>query len=300
MDGSARLSGWSVVATVRARSEYIDRFIRHYLGYGAYQIILFFDDPDISFYQESPSVTGVICDERYWKSIGKFRPDEVEHRQLENLNYGISLIRTEWVLHVDADELVISTTDINEVLKQQPEDVFSVVAPPVEAVYEASPSAANAFDARWFKRPLREDEDWSILSILYGELSTLTMRGLFGHVGGKTFIRARYKIKTPSLHLPQPCDASLRSAVVVPCMELLHFDSLTFADWREKWMRRFKGEVIAVRMSERRRRQMKMIGSTYERAGDAGLMELYKKMYILDPDRLAVARSAGLLVERNL
>ena len=300
MDGNARLPGWSVVATVRARNEYVDWFIRHYLEHGAYQIILFFDDSNVSFSRETTRVVGVICDEQYWKSIGKIRPNEVENRQLANLDYAISLTQTEWLLHVDVDELVTSTIEIGEILGQQSEDVFSIVAPPMEAVYESSPSAANAFETRWFKRPLREDEDWSILSILYGELSTLTMRGLFGHVVGKAFIRARYQIKTPSLHLPKPCDPNLRSAVVAPCVELLHFDSLTFADWKEKWMRRFNGEVLAIKMSERRRRQMEMIGRTYERAGDAGLVEFYKKMYVLDPDKLATARSAGFLVERNL
>jgi len=299
MDGKRRRPGWSAVATVRTRSEYVDAFIRHYLGCGAFQVILFFDDPDVSFLPQSPRVVGVICDEQYWNSIGKLRPNEVENRQLANLDYAISITETEWLLHVDADELVISSSEIDEVLRRQPEDVFSVVATPIEAVYESSPNIADAFETRWFKRPLREDEDTSVLSILYGELSMLTMRGLFGHVVGKAFTRARCKIKTPSLHLPQPCDPNLRSAVAAPSVELLHFDSLTFADWKEKWMRRFSGEVVAIKMSERRRRQMEMIGSTHERAGDAGLLELYQKMYVLDPDRLAAARSAGFLVERT-
>ena len=30
-----------------------------------------FHDPDVSFLPQSPRVVGVICDEKYWKSIGK-------------------------------------------------------------------------------------------------------------------------------------------------------------------------------------------------------------------------------------
>src|SRR5215471_650887 len=109
MDGKGRLPGWSAVATVRTRSEYVDTFIRHYLEYGAFQVILFFDDPDVSFLPQNPRVVGVICDEKYWRRTGKSRPDGANIRQLANLDYAISLSETEWLLHVDGDELVISS-----------------------------------------------------------------------------------------------------------------------------------------------------------------------------------------------
>jgi len=83
-----------------------------------------FHDPDVSFLPQSPRVVGVICDEKYWKSIGKLRPNEVENHQLANLNYAISFIETEWVLHVDVDELVISSREIGDILGWQPEDCF--------------------------------------------------------------------------------------------------------------------------------------------------------------------------------
>jgi hypothetical protein len=296
-------SSWSVVSTVRAPKSYIDRFADYYLCAGADQIFLFFDDPEHdshSEWSERPRIVGVACNQQYWSAIREVRRPAIEGRQQANIRSALMMNRGEWLLHVDSDEFVCSQRPIGEILGEQPEIVFSVRAPSIEAVYETEPTAADVFDTHWFKRFLGPNENRSIIDAIYGDLAPLTRNGFFGHVEGKAFFRSRYSIRYFGTHSPVPIDRSLRTGVIVAGLELLHFQSLTFSDWSEKWQRAANGIGVGGGFSKKRRAQLELIQGVQSRSGDRGVLELYRRMNVFDAERLAIAISARFVVDRNL
>jgi hypothetical protein len=296
---------WSVAATVRARSEYVTDFIAHYAALGAKEIHLYFDDPQMCDYdpQVAAPVVAHVCNDRYWRATNGGRPDHMNQRQLANFAHALAHTPSAWLLNVDIDERLHATERIGDLLGRQSNALFSLCVPPLEAVYETPPSVATAFRTEWFKTPIREGQsahnaDCELLKHLHGELAALTRRGLFGHFAGKYFIRTHYEPETLDIHYATAKDRSLVARRAIPGFELLHFDALTFEDWKEKWLRRMTGEVIC-KMHDLRRRQLELISAALAADDDATLRSIYAGMYVVDSALLAEAVATGLIVRRR-
>ncbi len=296
---------WSVAATIRSRPEYVADFTRSYLALGASELFIFFDDPahgNATEKVDDARVISFVCDDGYWRSLGQTRPERLNDRQLANLRHARSRTNSGWLLNVDLDERVYTETGINEVLGGQPADVLSVSLPPAEALYDDLPTIETAFRTPWFKRVLAEREALAtgvgaILFAMHGDLARLTRHGLFGHVKGKYFVRTGLPRVVLRLHAVAVSDGSKIVGATVPGLELLHFDSLTYEDWKEKWLLRISG-AVSCNMSETRLGQFSLIEAAAKAQSEDGLRALYRSMYVPAGEALRAAVSAGVVVMR--
>ena len=290
-------ASWSVVATVRAGLEVCDLFARHYLARGARQVFLFHDDPAMACEVRRDGVTNTVCDDRWWR---KGRPEALEDRQVHNATKAKAMCGTDWILHCDIDELIWSAGDISEVLGAVPGNVGGVVTSTAEAVYTYAPTRDGIFRTPFFKffinekgRPRVYQE---IADRAYGDISTATKTGFFGHIVGKSFIRTAVPIGRMPLHKKR--QEEIKGFLMrhqVNQLVLRHYDTLSPELWKEKHMRRIRGEVSVPLAGRFRERQQQLIMEAARQDGEAGLDRLYLRMSTLPPDILADCVAQGFV-----
>ena len=120
VDGTAKAA---IVATVRDAGDFLGFWIQYHLSIGFSKIILFFDDPTETYISKISRLNGVIvfisdaglrerrksC--RLYAYNKKFLDTHVMARQVLNAEIGIGVAReldTDWILHIDCDELFYS------------------------------------------------------------------------------------------------------------------------------------------------------------------------------------------------
>lgn len=290
-------ASWSVTATVRADRTLCETFARHHLARGASRVFLFHDDPDMAPEIALAGVTNTICDAGWWR---RGRPEALEQRQVRNATRAKSWCGTDWILHCDIDELIWSDGPISEVLASVPQDVGGILVRSVEAVYAAPPDEATIFHTPYFKRffdPSGRPRVYRDISQrVYDDLWTATKYGFWGHILGKSFIRAAAPVGRMPLHGKKPDEiAGLKMRHHDDRLVLRHYDTLSAAQWKDKHLRRITGKVLVPQAGKFRARQQDLITATLAAEGEAGLDRLYLRMAVLPPDLLAESLAAGFV-----
>ncbi|WP_447529194.1 glycosyltransferase family 2 protein [Vreelandella sp. TE19] len=292
---------WSVVCTARAPQDIINKVVEHHLELGASRIFLFFDDPTMAYPYKDQRVKNTICDDDYWK--GK-RPEGVDDRQRVNLTRSHRWTWTDWTTHIDMDELIHITRgmDVASELAAVPEDVDSVLMPPLEAVYlNEEPGADNAFDTVYFKKALKgiNRKSHPLIIDLYGELGKTTKHGLFGHTEGKSFSRVATLKSRPPIHGPKVAEPGRRINHKIEGLCLLHFDAMTFEDFKRKQIRRIEGSAYCRILGGHRDKQMEILSKAYQEQGEEGLKDIYRNMIVFDNERMEKAMNGDFVVKLN-
>lgn len=294
---------WSVVSTIRAPRHQVDTFIKHYLNLGADKIYIFFDDVSFSDYDRAlfgSRVEATICDEPYWATMPSlpplpkidFRPDTVEIRQHANMLKARQQMSSEWLLHVDVDELVYARKEVATVLSEFPGNVFSVVLRTLEAVYDRVPQVDEDFKTYYFRQFTRND---SILSRFFDdEIKSVSWGGYWGVTIGKTFVRKKPTIKRMSVHRPVPLDANLYENIDTDSLDMLHFEGQSYPSFKEKSLLRIQKDVAKL-MNARFKKRLAIIKKYFDEKGDDGLLEVYKKFYVVTGEKLNEALSLGFV-----
>lgn len=298
---------WSVVSTIRAPEYQVNEFLEHYIGLGADKIYVFFDDEEYSAYDVnrfSGKVIPFICNEDYWASVYKAppmshrkgRPDAVEIRQGVNALFAREIMHSEWILHVDIDEFIYVKKPVVEVLAAYPDNVFSVLLRTLEAVYDEVKKPGQETHTVYFKKSVHQKE---LLSNIYSdELLSCATNGLWGTVIGKSFIRKHPEVKFMSVHWPTPVDTSLTTNVPTYYIDLLHFEGQTYDLFKEKFkLRVFKN--VAKHMPNTYKVRLEILKREYQARGDEGLLDLYKRFYVMSPEVLNKALDMGVVVKLN-
>ncbi|MBH3363692.1 MULTISPECIES: glycosyltransferase family 2 protein [Pseudomonas] len=301
-----RNNTWSVACTIRAPQHITDAFLRHYASLNPEKIYLFFDDASMSDYDSSIApgrVITFICDDHYWKNVPKIaptkqpgvRPTGVEIRQHTNMLYAREIMSTDWLLHVDSDEILYAKKDVRSVLSKFPENVFSVCLKNYEAVYPRVIGVGEEFHTQYFKRYFPEK---GILSKYYDEeLISFSRGGFWGVETGKSFVRKGPEIFKMSVHRPIPLNPNLIANAKTNDLELLHFEGQSYELFKEKCLRRSRKKVATL-MPDRFTKRLEKIESIISTDGERGLKELYKSFYVMDEDTLSSAISDGFVEEK--
>jgi hypothetical protein len=290
---------WSVVCTVRAPDALVERFVAHHLALGADCVQLFFDDPDCVW--PTPAIAdgrvlAHVCSTEWWAPSGG-RPGPFEHRQLHNVEFARQRTSSEWLLHIDADEFLVREQTVATSLGTLASDVFSVLVSPVEAVYEREPAdLAAALATPWF-RPRSPCLTQEMAATLYGGSADLPREGLFGHLGGKTFVRVAMEVGKAAIHRPSPEASRLRANVSVPGLGMLHFHALDFEDWLQKWARRASGEVRI--HGQQAARLCAAFQAAMAHGGRESARQLYREWYVPGAQKLHRAAPAGIFIHRE-
>lgn len=299
-------SNWSVVATVKAPKEVIDIFINHYLNIGAEKIYLYLDDPNDrsikDFYKDNIKIDIQVCDKEYWAIDYKFhnlkyagRSDAVERRQEHNLVHAIQKCQTKWILCVDIDELIYSEREVSSILKEIPDNIFSLRIKPYEAIYLANApiTMKEVFATRYFKHR-NTRIDWCFWNKIYPK-EYIHKNGLFGHITGKAFLRTDVPLKYPALHNPYSIDVELKSVFLINEIKLLHYEALTVDFFIEKTLNRLNKVFYTPSLDKPSVDRLANLKKLYDKKGKEGLKEAYCSMHVLDENALEKAINLKLI-----
>lgn len=299
---------WCVVSTVRAPQLMTDLFIEHYLKMGASEIHIFFDDPLCTEinpkYLDHACVFVYVCDESFLKQrklpflIHKENELSLEQRQFCNYAQIQSSTCCPWLLIVDVDELIYSETQISEFLTTIPENIYSVLARPFEAIYNYIPNDNQIFQTYLFKS-LYGDFSETVQNI-YSDPDLHTLKdGFWAHKDGKPFIRTTEMIGRFGCHDPLPLNSHLATKFTSPLIGLLHFEGMSMSMFIDKRLRRINRQTVVNLLGSHETVRLEKFKDVYEKHGISGAEEMYKQMHVLSNERLELAQSSGFVVEKK-
>lgn len=286
---------WSVVSTVRGPKWQVEAFIQHYLQMGADEIFIYFDDPEISHEIEIDKVKSIICDDNYWR--GK-KPAGLEDRQRFNATRAKNRTITDWIIHCDIDELCWSISPISDILTGQPENVGGLVVSPWEAVYSREPTSAEIYKTCFFKRFGSEADPKryaAIASALFPKIFDIGRCGMWGHVQGKSFIRKKTNPGRMPLHQKKNDVPGIEMRRKTSEIILRHYDTMSYALWQDKHMRRISNAVLVPNAGKFRKKQQDEIILAHKEHGMSGIRAIYLEMAVLPPELLIKGIEAGFI-----
>ncbi|WP_460272597.1 glycosyltransferase family 2 protein [Celeribacter sp. ULVN23_4] len=281
---------WQVACILKEDLKVTLRFVAWYLDMGADRVTLLFDDPNdpaIELLQDLPRVECLPCTEAFWKERIGVRPGaRFTRRQNAALTHIYRNTEQDWLLNVDADELLYIDQGMDGFLAAQPEDVDYVRIGPVEKVLQEDEDSLC----------LRARMDKDALETVHGEEAKYFARfrrGMVGHPEGKSIIRAGLDVQKLRQHWPKPRDGEAFRERLVPASKdamLIHLLGEDEAVWKDKIAWRMDSWGFAPAIKE----HIQAALETSER--DAALTEIYDAFFRADAAKLARLKEQGALI----
>lgn len=291
---------WATVSTVKESWEVLRRFVAHHKSIGADEIHLYFDDPHdecASRLRDIQGVHVVLCDGEHWNGD---RPEAHQARQTSNANRFYRRAATDWVIHLDADELVHSAVEPGRVLARRPTEEKALRLLPAESL------EGGREGVHFFKRALgKTRRDTRIGLAAYGDHYPVLVGGLLSHSAGKYFVRSRLPETRLRIHGPI-IGGARASAEISRDMELLHFHG----DGEDAWIASVQRRLDFGAYREGSRDSRKKTGSIdglglngYLRRiisseGEDGLRRFYRDVAVMDDTKRKLRRSGALAKRR--
>ena len=186
---------WGVVATVKADTRAIARFIAWHLDIGAKSVAIYLDAPDEKQIEalRHPNVKLVACDDAHWGKR-RFRPDQHQLRQVRNATEEWRKTQHEWLAHIDVDEFLMPPHPMAEILSNIPISCAVLQVPPVEQLAGAKGELfkRTATYAGLKKNALRE---------VYPTFGHYLRGGFLSHLEGKVLLRASGRPRAAKVRL---------------------------------------------------------------------------------------------------
>lgn len=182
---------WGVVCTTNAPLLDVARFVAHHLDIGATHVYLYLDEPNadiVGLLQSHPQVTLTICDAKYWKVMGKNRPDAHQLRQTFNATRALRIAgeHVDWLGHIDTDEFVLCPQKLSASLKTVPADMAGARLYPAEAL---AVTEAGAMPQHFKLRSTGDGIPPSAVTDIYPTFGSYVRGGFLSHLAGKVFAR---------------------------------------------------------------------------------------------------------------
>lgn len=196
------MADWGLCATIKAPRDQVLAFVAHHLGLGASHIWLFFDDPDDAGFAAVANIAGVTatrCDDAYWRSVCKTRPEAHQNRQSRNMRRVYDLAALQWIGHLDVDEFLHPARAIADILDAQPWDRILLRMAPWEALH-ATALPDDVFTAGQFRAALKGPKQQVARLKAFGTFADLLPDGALSHAAGKCFFQRGFAGLQPRLH----------------------------------------------------------------------------------------------------
>lgn len=291
---------WSVVATVSEPAALVLAFVAHALSCGAQAVHLYLDRPDpglAAALATRPEVSVTVCDAAYWRDVPGGRPWPTAMRQRINLQAALDAARTDWILHVDADEFLWGPPDIGQRLAALPGDVDHAIVFAAERVHSGAVDSRSIFAGR-FRRQIHDPALQPVIDRIDGPSALFLRRGMAGYAGGKSFFRTGRGLRA-GIHVPDNADPARMHALTD--FDILHFDGLTPLAWAQKKMRKIAQQPEWRSFPEVHKATRNQLAAVHAAAGDpTRLRQIYATIKVLDPAREAALQAAGLLFDADL
>ena len=293
---------WGIVATVREAPDVIEKFVAHHLIIGANEITLYFDDPNdpaLSRVAHLDRVTAIACDTEHWSFQ---RPAAHQRRQKHNANEAYRSARTDWIIHIDADELISSKQPVGEILSRQKPEVRVVRLGPAEAFVNPKDAGLSIF-----RLPLPTNKRGARIGAeAYGIEYPLLRQGFLSHVAGKHFTRSAVDGLVLSIHGPK-LNGLRANGDSQDDMLLLHLHGGNETDWLAKVHRRMETGVYRAATNDARRGARQLDGrglnahlqNIFDTDGTDGLRAFFRRVSVFDRAKRKLRR-LDLLIKKRL
>jgi hypothetical protein len=182
---------WGLVCTTNAPLLDVARFVAHHLEIGASRIYLYLDAPDpdvMALLADHPQVALTLCDEAYWNSVGKTRPEAHQLRQVFNATRALRSADgvVDWLGHIDTDEFILSDRKLTTALKAMPPDMAGARLYPAEAL---APEEPGAMPVHFKLRTTSDGVAPEAVNDIYPTFGSYVRGGFLSHLAGKVFAR---------------------------------------------------------------------------------------------------------------
>ena len=234
---------WGVVATVAEPAALLVAFAAHHLDRGAARVHLYLDRPNPALRAmvggDDRLVLTDVTEDFCRATLGQHRPKRINRRQIVLANHALSVTDTDWLLHLDADEFLISDNPA-PALAAVPDDILGLRIANGERVFVEGAPRETIFDGP-AALPVPKPR---ALKRLRGAFTTqFTSTGLLAHALGKSALRA-HRGPIAGIHWPRADKARVQTSET---MRLCHFDGLTRLHWALKMQRHLANNILDVR-----------------------------------------------------
>jgi len=284
------MASWSTVTTAKENPDQLRAFVAWHLGAGAQNIVIFFDDPDdpsAQIFAHMPQVTTIRCTQNHWNSFNVPRPSGIRKRQILNTKIAYETAQTDWLVHIDIDELIYPDTPVSQILHTTPQHHIALRLRPMERLFRAQ-DLGQPYTEYFRHMDGKDAPEW--LPKIYRHPEQMP-HGFFGHTGGKIFVRTGIHGLTlyPHNMLINNHPATIAEANAMHLLHLYSFGPAHFLnkgrwkfarlDWRKKQ------DETAAKLGKSARRRKK-IAEIFEKPDIDKQTEMFKDAFVFDERRL--------------
>lgn len=281
-----------VAAIVKEPEAIIRRFVDWYRQLGASRIRLYFDDPNdpvIAAMADDPLVDAVPCTPEFWQSIDMPPEERFTLRQNAALTHAYQTMAEDWLLVVDADELLhVSRGFLPRRLARAPEDMASIIVAPAEHVHSDQDATVTTFRLPITRRAVND---------IYQTQSDLFRRrfGLIGHSNGKSLHRSGIeglRIRQHWAVLPDGTQLPAHQVDASKGMYLLHYVAADYPAWRAKLDWRLESSGFNYESKDLLDKFL-----AEETDPEAAYRRFYDVLHVVDAERKEQLRAVGGILE---
>ncbi len=240
----------STTTMINASLEDASEFVNYHLNLGVDHMYLFFDNPEdkvIEFFKGNKKVSCIKCNSKHWAKLSS-RPNLTIVDMLNlNSSRGFKLAKKdgyEWVINIDADELIYTEENLKLFLSKIKKDVDVIRLRSLEAIRGKHQDASlfrgvNSFKTFGYVSKFYYSHKRLLQKLVpfirrnEGSLSNIYFNG---HPTGKSIVRTSAKINQMGIHEPIPKRNVKLKQILVSNAHLLHFFCCNFDSWKSKWV----------------------------------------------------------------
>ncbi|WP_146344784.1 glycosyltransferase family 2 protein [Phaeobacter marinintestinus] len=291
------MTRWGLVATIRAPAREILEFAGYHIEQGAHRLYIYLDEPSAdaeAALNAHPKIRVTVCDDAYWRKLGRNRPGKHQLRQTANATHAYTRkAEVDWLIHIDVDEFLWPDTRVGDHLEALPDSALCARVRPMEAL---------AGTDGYFKAfiPSGPDRD-RIVERLYPTFGPYVKGGFLSHVAGKLFVRTGLGAVTIKIHNAFRGDDMNPGQVELSDVALCHCHATSWDQWFAAYRYRllkgsYRAELAPSRPRDKGGLSMHELLSMIEAEdGEAGIRAFHDEL-CADTPRLREALSReGLL-----
>lgn len=295
------MATWGIVATVKADTPAIMRFVAYHLELGAHRIYVYLDASDPQAQQalrEHPKTRVVRCDDGYWQRQNSGRPEMHQPRQTLNATRAYRRATdVDWLMHMDVDEFLVPKGQISALLSTLPDTVQCARARPMELLAGGDPQVDAAFKTFIPAGKAREQ----VVASLYPTFGQHLKGGFLSHIAGKIFVRTGIDGLKFRIHNAFLDGVTNPNHIEMPALQLAHFHATDWDTWYGHFTYRFHSGSYRADLGPARARDRggitthELFTMIQEEEGEAGLRAFFDEVCADTPALRARLNALGHL-----
>lgn len=277
----------SIAVLTNAPDSVILHFIRTNLRLGVRHVHIYLDAAQCSDTLDAmrgDTVSVHCCDDAFWAQSGAgVRSPFVEARQSEAYRHAYERCATAWIGFCDIDEFFVPKADFRTLFDATPEDIEMHVATTWEAVWGPGQTGYGDFSANLCRRAIWNEGRRKWLRHNRPFYTSFTGNGICGHSEGKALVRAGIPDCIPGIHRAFRLvkDERRPLKLLETQINLLHYDAISYHQWKDKFLQRRKPDGKMGGQSYWRRALTDLL---YLGKGEDFRLALFKELYGAEGD----------------